>query len=174
MTSSEKLLYLLIHVEESEFLRAEYVPGRFKQKDSSNPALDLNYAAVNVWTSNPTAAVVVNEKKQGPSEHFWLDLPDWGWNEGFIEVPTSTIRRRDSLAQASAQLSLAQASSWPVAMWKEYNRAWANNRRAVVSQFFWLHTRTSKKFLSTHPQYRYIYVFINYTHVPWLYALRFW
>lgn len=48
MTSSEKRLYLLIHVEESEFLHAEYMQGRFKQKDSSNPALDLDYAAVNI------------------------------------------------------------------------------------------------------------------------------
>lgn len=70
-----KCLYL-IYVEESEFLRREYVPDRFKQKDSSNPALDLYYAAANIWTSHPTGALVVNEKKQDPLEHFWLNLPD--------------------------------------------------------------------------------------------------
>lgn len=86
------------------------MPDRFKQ-DSPNLALDLYYAAVHIWTSHPIAALLVSEKKQGHLEHFWLGLADWGWDEGFIVVSTSTIQRREWLAHARAQLSLAQASS---------------------------------------------------------------
>lgn len=45
-----KWLYLLIYVE-PKFLRREYAPDRFKQKDSFNLALDLYCAADNIWAS---------------------------------------------------------------------------------------------------------------------------
>lgn len=85
-----------MYAEESEFIWGEYVPGRFKQKDSPNLALDLYYPAVSFWISQTTAALVVNGKEQDASEPHWLNLSDWGWGEGFRKAHAHQLYRGEN------------------------------------------------------------------------------